>query len=121
MSFERFFHAVHGCDPFPWQQEAARRLVNGETLAAVNVPTASGKTALIDAAIYAAAHGGARRIAFIIDRRVVVDEAFLRAERIAEALQEDRNPVLRTLAERLGPIQVVRLRGGVHGDDDWLL
>lgn len=121
MSFEHFFRAVHGCDPFPWQQEAARRLVNGETLAAVNVPTACGKTALIDAAIYAAAHGGARRIAFIIDRRVVVDEAFLRAERIAQALQDDRNPVLRTLAERLGPIQVVRLRGGVHGDDDWLL
>ncbi|MFO1423663.1 MAG: type I-U CRISPR-associated helicase/endonuclease Cas3 [Candidatus Competibacteraceae bacterium] len=121
MSFERFFRAVHGHDPFPWQGEAARRLVAGEELAAVSVPTACGKTALIDAAIHAAAHGGARRIAFIIDRRVVVDEAFLRAERIAQALRAARNPVLRALAERLGPLQVVRLRGGVHGDDDWLL
>ena len=121
MSFERFFRAVQGDDPFPWQLEAARRLLSGEALSAVNVPTACGKTALIDAAIYAAAYGGARRIAFIIDRRVVVDEAFLRAERIAQALRDAQHPVLRTLAERLGPIQVVRLRGGVHGDDDWLL
>lgn len=121
MSFERFFRAVYGHDPFPWQGEAARRLVAGEELAAVSVPTACGKTALIDAAIYAAAHGGARRIAFIIDRRVVVDEAFQRAERIGQALREGEQPILRELTERLGPLQVVRLRGGVHGDDDWLL
>ena len=55
MSFERFFHAVHGKDPFPWQVEAARRLVAGEELTAVSVPTACGKTALIDAAVFAAA------------------------------------------------------------------
>jgi CRISPR-associated endonuclease/helicase Cas3 len=121
MSFERFFRAVHGHDPFPWQVEAARRLVAGEELAAVSVPTACGKTALIDAAVYAAAYGGARRIAFIIDRRVVVDEAFLRVERIERALREGRESVPRTLTDRLGPLQVVRLRGGVHGDDDWLL
>lgn len=121
MSFERFFHAVHGKDPFPWQVEAARRLVAGEKLTAVSVPTACGKTALIDAAVFAAAHGGARRIAFIIDRRVVVDEAFQRAERIGQALREGEQPISRELAERLGPLQVVRLRGGVHGDDDWLL
>lgn len=121
MSFEDFFRTVHGYAPFPWQQAAARRLVSGEALSAVNVPTACGKTALIDAAVYAAAQGGARRIAFIIDRRVVVDEAFLRAERIAQALRESGAPILKTLAERLGPLQVVRLRGGVHGDDDWLL
>lgn len=121
MSFESFFRAVHGLDPFPWQMEAARRLVAGEALSAVSVPTACGKTALIDAAVYAAAHGSVRRIAFIIDRRVVVDEAFQRAERIEQALREARQPVLRELADHLGPLQVVRLRGGVHGDDDWLL
>lgn len=121
MSFEGFFQAVHGYAPFPWQQEAARCLVAGEKLSAVNVPTACGKTALIDAAVYAAAYGGARRIAFIIDRRVVVDEAFLRAERIRQKLQSAQEPTLREFAERLGPLQVVRLRGGVHGDDDWVL
>ena len=46
MSFERFFHAVHGKDPFPWQVEAARRLVAGEELTAVSVPTAVSYTHL---------------------------------------------------------------------------
>lgn len=121
MSFEHFFHVVHGYAPFPWQQEAARRLIAGEKLSAVSVPTACGKTALIDAAVYAAAYGGARRIAFIIDRRVVVDEAFLRAERIQQKLRNAQDPMLQELAKRLGLLQVVRLRGGVHGDDDWVL
>ena len=119
MTFESVFRDIHnGLDPFPWQSEAARKLVEGEHFSSVNVPTASGKTAMIDAALYAAAHGGPRRIAFIIDRRVVVDEANDRAQRIARALER---PVLADFAARLGPIQVVRLRGGVHGDDDWVL
>lgn len=118
MNFESMFSAIHGYSPFPWQSEAARRLVEGEAFAAVNVPTACGKTALIDAAVFSAAHGGPRRIAFIIDRRVVVDEAHERAQRIARSLAK---PSMKELARRLGPVQVVRLRGGVHGDDDWVL
>jgi len=118
MTFESIFRTIHGYEPFPWQSEAARLMMDGESFSAVNVPTASGKTAMIDAAIYAAAHGGPRRIAFIIDRRVVVDEAYARAKRIADALSESP---LSDFSSRLGPIQVVRLRGGVFGDDDWVL
>lgn len=121
MTFEEFFRAVHGYAPFPWQSEAARRLKAGKPLSAITVPTACGKTALIDAAIYAAAYRGRRRIAYIIDRRVVVDEAFLRAQRIADALQNTTDPNFRDFANRLGPVQVIRLRGGVHGDEDWVL
>jgi len=93
-------------------------LAEGEAFSAVNVPTACGKTALIDAAVFSAAHGGPRRIAFIIDRRVVVDETYTRAQRIARALEKSS---MKDLSKRLGSIQVVRLRGGVHGDDDWVL
>lgn len=119
MTFEDLFEKIHGYPPFPWQCEAARRLSAGEPLSAVSVPTASGKTAMIDAAVHAAAHGGARRIVFIIDRRVVVDEAYDRALKIQDALVSDNS--LSDFARRLGPMQVVRLRGGVHGDDDWVL
>lgn len=117
MTFEEFFKIVHGYDPFPWQIKAADHLVMGEPLSAVNVPTASGKTAMIDAGVYAAAHGGARRIAFIIDRRVVVDEAYLRAQKIVDRLEDTG---LKSFADALGRVQIVRLRGGVHGDDDWV-
>jgi len=117
MTFESMFRAIHGYDPFPWQSEAARRLAAGDPFTMVNVPTAAGKTAMIDVAVYAAAQGGPRRIAFIIDRRVVVDEAYSRAQRIAKALA---GPDLEEFTASLGPIQVVRLRGGVYGDDDWV-
>lgn len=117
MTFDSMFRAIHGYDPFPWQSEAARRLVAADTFTGVNVPTASGKTAMIDVAVYTAAQGGPRRIAFIIDRRVVVDEAYSRAQRIAKAFA---GPDMKEFATSLGPIQVVQLRGGVYGDDDWV-
>lgn len=118
MTFASFFKSVHGCAPFPWQVRAAQHLIEGNPDMTVAVPTAAGKTALIDAGIYAAAHGGPRRIAFIIDRRVVVDEAYQRTQRIIDRLSD---PTMSVWAEKLGPMQVVRLRGGVHGDDDWVL
>ncbi len=124
MNFERFYRAVHGGQsPFPWQREAARRLVEGDRFDAVDVPTGCGKTALLDAAVFAAAQGGRRRVFFIVDRRVVVDSAYERALKIADALArgaagEERE--LAEIAETLGPLQVVRLRGGVHRDVAWV-
>ena len=113
------FKLIHGYDPFPWQSNAARQMLSDKNGSlTIKVPTAAGKTALIDAAVYAAAHGGPKRIIFIIDRRVVVDEAYARAKRIADALQEDE---LESLSQKTGPIKVVRLRGGVQGDDEWIL
>ena len=53
------------------------------------MPTAAGKTALIDIAVYALAKrapGAARRIFFVVDRRVIVDEAADRAVELAECL-----------------------------------
>jgi len=118
MTFETMFQTIHGYAPFPWQSEAASLLMTDERDISVSVPTASGKSALIDAALYAAAHGGPRRIIFIIDRRVVVDEAHQRARRIEAGLSEQ---AMSALKDKLGDIQVVRLRGAVHGDDEWVL
>ena len=118
MTFEALFSAIHGYPPFPWQSKAAAMLVSGTGRLSVSVPTACGKTALIDAAVYAACRGGARRIAFIVNRRAIVDEAYTRAQKLAAAMAA---PGMADIAKRLGPIQVVRLTGGVHDDDDWVL
>lgn len=118
--FERFFTALQGYSPFPWQVRAAR-LLAGRRTAAVGVPTGLGKSALIDAAVWAAAQGGWRRIAYVVDRRIVVDAVAERAARIRKLLLHATDPAMQALARRLGDIQVVRLRGGVHGDDDWVL
>ncbi|WP_157272049.1 type I-G CRISPR-associated helicase/endonuclease Cas3g [Azohydromonas aeria] len=120
LTFQEFFAAVHGQQPFPWQVRAAARLAQREAFE-VTVPTGLGKSALVDAAVWAAAQGGWRRIVFVVDRRIVVDAVHQRAERIQAALERADHPALSELARRIGDMQVVRLRGGVFGDDDWVL
>ena len=82
--FPAFFHEAWGRDAFPWQEEFARRLCDGRWPKYVAAPTGSGKTACLDAAVFALAVQAAlpihertagRRIFFIVNRRVIVDEA----------------------------------------------
>lgn len=92
-AFDDFFEEVHGGGrrPFPWQQALVREALAGRWPKSIALPTAAGKTALIDIAVYALAAGApgcARRIFFIVDRRVVVDEAVERSRRIADRLRQ---------------------------------
>jgi CRISPR-associated endonuclease/helicase Cas3 len=145
-TFSDFFHAVHRYEPFPWQTMLANHVRDGTWRDgfpdAVDLPTASGKTACLDIAVYALAaqaekpldqRNAARRVWFVVDRRIVVDEAFERAEKLAKALENslkaaDSDPVravaerllgLRGLPNRERPLAVGRLRGGVLRDDGW--
>jgi CRISPR-associated endonuclease/helicase Cas3 len=134
-TFTEFFSAVWGCDPFPWQTMLAEMVTGGCWPAAVDLPTASGKTACIDVALFALAMQAAqavetrtapRRVWFVVDRRIVVDEAFDRAQTIATKLAAAEDGPLRDIADRLRklagtdrPVAVARLRGGVFRDDGW--
>jgi len=141
-SFADFFRALWKKDPFPWQTMLADQVKDekfqGGFPDAVDLPTASGKTACLDIAVYALAaqaekplgeRTAARRIWFVVDRRIVVDEAFDRAETLAEALENSQSEFVRAVAERLlklrgldskkRPLAVGRLRGGVLRDDRW--
>ncbi|MFH1833973.1 MAG: type I-U CRISPR-associated helicase/endonuclease Cas3, partial [bacterium] len=132
--FSTFVEAIHGYRPFPWQTELARRVVEGEGWPAmIAAPTAAGKTLVIDLAVFALACSvdssarppAPRRTFFVIDRRVVVDAAFDRAVRLAQALREPRHLVVAEVAERLlalggeVPLETVALRGGVSLDQAW--
>lgn len=133
--FPTFFRALWNRDPFPWQSMLAERVASGAWPKALDLPTAAGKTACIDIALYALAaqadrataeRTAPRRIWFVVDRRIVVDEAFARAEAIAEKLREASDGPLRKIADRLRrvagterPLAVARLRGGVFRDDGW--
>jgi len=135
-SFAEFFQALwvpH--DPFPWQSMLVERVTTGPWPQALDLPTAAGKTACIDAAIYALAsqaeqpvedRSAPRRIWFVVDRRIVVDEAFDRASNIARKLRDASDGPLKAVADRLRlvsgtkrPLAVARLRGGVLRDDGW--
>ena len=137
--FETWFRALNGCAPFPWQTRLFSTMLcpadsnQARWPQSISLPTASGKTALIDLAVLALACGSPcsrRRIVFVVDRRLVVDEAARRAERLARRLREasvdERHPlheVSRSLIELGGdpeePLLVARLRGGMQFDESW--
>jgi CRISPR-associated endonuclease/helicase Cas3 len=135
--FPAFFRAVHGVDPFPWQTRLLRDWVAGSRgwPSVLDLPTGSGKTAALDVAVFhlamEAQKGAARRapvrIAFVVDRRLVVDDAFSRAQKLEKAASSPGTAIadrvaaaLRSLAGEKGPpLLARRLRGGAPREDDW--
>lgn len=144
-TFSEFFHALWDYDPFPWQNDLAERAAAGEWPDFIAAPTGSGKTACLEVAVYALAaqahlpppeRTASRRIFFIVNRRVIVDEAFDRARRMAQALAHpstDR-PACQAVARALLslnplppdtngfpriPLDCVQLRGAIYRDQRW--
>lgn len=135
--FPTFFRAVHRYEPFAWQSELARRVLEGDGWPeGIDVPTGMGKTAVIDVALFAlAAQAGldpATRIAptrtfVIVDRRIIVDQTFRRANELRTALDEAPaesivgrvGGALRSLSDGKA-LAVVRMRGGTTWGSQWL-
>ncbi|WIN00061.1 type I-U CRISPR-associated helicase/endonuclease Cas3 [Actinoplanes oblitus] len=160
--FQRFVNEVHGPilaggqqtprQPFPWQTALLERVLADGWPATIDVPTGLGKTSVLDVAVFAAAlrpELAPRRMFFVVDRRLVVDEAFDHAQRLQAALTQaltgDSNPVSRTVATALlahaslaplpdtnetppssevrempQPLTVTRMRGGTTWDRLWV-
>lgn len=111
LDFSAFYISLHGYAPFPWQIRLAERVADGQWPDALNLPTSSGKTAVVDVWLWAHAVGIAgipRRLYYVIDRRLLVDAVAAYAEDL----------FLRSGVEG----QVVRLRGGMGAaEETWLL
>jgi CRISPR-associated endonuclease/helicase Cas3 len=140
--FSRFFWEIHGKDPFPWQVRLLEQLVASSNAgkdpwpSILDLPTGSGKTAAIDIALFhlaleaqaEQARHAPVRIAFVVDRRLIVDDAYERARKIQKHLLESGDPAsvsfrvsqsLQRLGEIGKPLIVKRLRGGVPRERDW--
>ncbi len=127
--FSEFFWDVHGYEPFPWQWRLAEQVLSQRKWPGViDLPTGTGKTALLDVAVFAMAAQPAitpRRVVFVIDRRIVVDQVYKRAQKIRDRLEEADTPVLRQIRARLRelsggePLGVAALRGGIPIDGEW--
>lgn len=134
--FTEYFKALYGMAPFPWQSRLANDLARDEWPDCIDLPTASGKTSLIDIAVYTLASQAirppadrtiGRRIFFTVNRRVIVDEAHQRAIQLAKALKAADGGILREVADGLRaiggkkdlPLDVVQLRGGIYRDSSW--
>jgi CRISPR-associated endonuclease/helicase Cas3 len=147
--FDEFFTALwgEGKIAFSWQRELAKRVIADDEKPwpdAIALPTASGKTACIDIAVFALAaqaerlQGGkqltaVRRIFFVVDRRIIVDEAHKRALILATKLRDATRGILKEVADRLrllargeydgadneDPLNVHELRGGMYRSEAW--
>lgn len=145
--FREFFEALWGYPPFAWQSDLAQRVIEKDASPwpdALALPTAAGKTACIDIAVFALAararnvngvvrSSAGRRIFFVVDRRVIVDEAFERATELADKLAQANRGILKEVAdvlrqlargrsegwERERPLLTFQLRGGMYRSEAW--
>lgn len=161
--FDHFFRAVRtdapaptatqlraAPPPFAWQQRLVDELLTerpsgraGQWPDLLDLPTGSGKTTTIDIALFVLAcrDDAPRRIVFVVDRRVVVQQAASWARSLAcrlnDALKEPESadPIVVTVARRLAAksgvvpdprrnrsaraVVAAELRGGIAADTTW--
>ena len=146
--FAEFFNELWGHSPFAWQQELADRVLKQAESPwpeAIALPTAAGKTACLDIAIFALAtqaprlvqkqsFTAPRRVFFVVDRRVIVDQAYERARQLACHLEKAQNGILKCVADNLRrithgevegfeeetPLTAYVLRGGMYRSEAWI-
>lgn len=135
--FADFYRSVHGYDPFAWQEALAERVLAGDGWpAGIDVPTGLGKTSVIDIAVFAlaaqAGEGHLRtaptRTFVVVDRRVIVDQAYEHARQVAAALRDPSEgtvlgwvaTALRSLSDGGPALEVCRMRGGTTWSWRWL-
>jgi CRISPR-associated endonuclease/helicase Cas3 len=133
--FAPFYEAVHGYPPFPWQVRLAHQVAKQGWPAVLALPTAAGKTSAIDIAVFSLALQAGQplqertaplRIFFVIDRRLVVDQAADHARDLKHRLENPGGNVpLSEMAAALrsfggaAALHVVALRGAMYRDDSW--
>lgn len=128
--FADFFRQIHGYDPFPWQKRLIMTVESRGWPETIILPTSSGKTSVIDIAVFSMAlrmgsrRPSFRRIFFTVDRRFVVDEAYATSVKIREKLISslDASNILGEVARALSsasgpdassPLDVIRIHGGI--------
>lgn len=75
--FDRDFATLTGMSPLPWQAELFQRLAAGDVPTRCDLPTGLGKTSVIVIWLLALAANPQlpRRLAYVVNRRTVVDQA----------------------------------------------
>lgn len=144
-SFPDFFHAVHGVDPYTWQVRYADHLATTGTVPGIaDIPTGLGKTATVDAILWALARQlheistGARttrtlglRIIVGVERRIIVDGTYGHITDLIDTVNTSDDPAITPVAVALltvadptvtNPVAVsgTTFSGTVRDDRSWL-
>lgn len=133
--FDRYFPSLSGYhSAFRWQKRLFVQFCGGDIPDSVCIPTGCGKTSVIPiwllALAYTARRGGGilpRRLVWVVNRRVVVDQATDEAELLRKRLGEAGPPELADVRAALcsmcgeadGPLGVSTLRGQFADNSEW--
>jgi CRISPR-associated endonuclease/helicase Cas3 len=135
--FPAFFQALNGFEPFPWQSKLAERVLSEKAWPlTIDLPTSFGKTSCLQVALFALAALGnesPRRIFFVVDRRIIVDAAYQKAQEwafllktaaegtvLAKARENLEHLAGSGILKEVSPLKVYQLRGGVYRDSSWI-
>ena len=109
-----------GESPFHWQEKLLEEFLDGRTPTALDIPTGLGKTAVMAIWLVARICGSAvpRRLVYVVDRRVVVDQATtvaLGLRQFVESRQE-----IKSKLGALDGLPISTLRGQHVDNREWL-
>ena len=134
--FERGFKSMTGHVPFKWQKNLYQHFLKGDVPEYVDIPSGCGKTSIMAIWVLALAHQALnnqislpRRLVWVVNRRVVVDQATEEAENIAKRITEAPDETLEIVRDALkslsatsnGVIAVSTLRGELADNEKWKL
>ncbi len=115
-AFAEQFSALTGFLPFPWQSRLYERMVKGDWPDSCDIPTGLGKTNVIVCWLIALANAKPntvpRRLAYVVNRRTVVDQTTAEAEKLKAATENGKLPGISQLA-------ISTLRGQFADNREW--
>lgn len=111
---------VGEAQPFPWQRALLASFRSGQLPRALDIPTGLGKTATMAIWLIARAAQAPvpRRLVYVVDRRVVVDQATEVAEELRRFV--DRTPAVKAALGLDGSLPISTLRGQFVDNRRWL-
>jgi len=139
-NFSNCFRDLTGHTPFYWQEQLYERLMKGDLPDACDIPTGLGKTNVMAVWLIALADQIGHpertlplRLVYVVDRRVIVDQATTEAEELIERLvkvRESESGPIRRIADRLAEsslagresvVALSTLRGQMADNRKWCL
>lgn len=127
MAFDDDFKILTGNASFPWQAALYERFVKGDFPRMCDLPTGLGKTSVIALWLLALAKNPKlpRRLAYVVNRRTVVDQSTSEAERVRAQLLSPEARHLRDALDALAattaqhPLTISTLRGEFADNGEW--
>lgn len=128
-NFASYFRQLTGIsgEPFPWQAKLFERLKSGDVPRVVTLPTGMGKTSVMTVWLLALAEAPdavPRRLIWVVNRRVVVDQATDEARNLAQRVEQipelrQSLAALSIIGASQGVLGVSTLRGQLADNREW--